>query len=123
MAERLLSWGYTTYTLVPSGRALLNANKAAMDAAIDELAGQMTENCTAVVYFGGHGGDGVLFPVDFDPDRKPRLSFLGGASSKVGGGASLPDALYAVPIRAASASPSWFFVILCSADSRRAAEV
>jgi uncharacterized caspase-like protein len=60
MADLCCSWGYTLIT----GNAVLDATKAVMDAALDELRAALADGCTVVLYFAGHGLQGLLAPAD-----------------------------------------------------------
>ncbi len=60
VANLLRSWGYTLIR----GGPVLDATKAVMDAALDKLRAALSDGCTVVVYFAGHGLQGLLAPAD-----------------------------------------------------------
>ncbi len=60
VADALQGWGYSLIR----GGPVLDANKAVMDAALDELGAALSDGCTVVVYFAGHGLQGLLAPAD-----------------------------------------------------------
>jgi uncharacterized caspase-like protein len=60
VANLLQGWGYT---LIKDG-PVLDATKEDMDAALDELRAALSDGCTVVVYFAGHGLKGLLAPAD-----------------------------------------------------------
>jgi hypothetical protein len=60
VANLLHGWGYTLI----SGGPVLDATKKKMDAALEKLRTALSDGCTVVVYFAGHGLQGLLAPAD-----------------------------------------------------------
>ncbi len=60
VANLLHGWGYSLIR----GGPVQNATKAEMEAALDELGAALSDGCTVVVYFAGHGLQGFLAPAD-----------------------------------------------------------